>query len=160
MKKYIMIFLLAGLLIIVYKSGVKVGRGLAEKEMSAENSELNTDLEMMREEESDTQNEKADEKTDETKEIQGDIIGKRRPVEYRNMSDLGGPKGFLDEENTVFWKDYYKDYNTIFKQGVEYHIPICLQDSLQDYFSLRDPNEDIYYPKDIYCMFYDDRTIV
>ncbi len=48
MKKYIMIFLLAGLLIIVYQNGVRVGRDLAEKEMSVENCELNTDLEMMR----------------------------------------------------------------------------------------------------------------
>ncbi len=88
MKKYIMIFLLAGLLIIVYQNGVRVDRDLAEKEMIAENCELNTDLEMMREEESDTQNEKADEKihekTDETKEIQGDIKGKRQPVEVEN----------------------------------------------------------------------------
>ncbi len=43
MKKYIMIFLLAGLLIIVYQNGFRVGRDLAEKEMSAENCELNTD---------------------------------------------------------------------------------------------------------------------
>lgn len=159
MKNFMKLFLLVGLMVIVHQNGVRIGRTLEEKEVGAENSKCNADFRIMQEEEGDTLNEKIGGTVDEIEGRQKDTKEKREPVEYRYMSDLGGPEGFLDGENTIFWKDYYRDYKTILRKSVEYHIPICLQDSLQDYFSLRDPNEDTWFPKDIYCMFYDERTI-
>ena len=139
MKKTIMIFLLTGLLIFVYQNGAKDNKYLKEK--------------------NDKSNEKICVAADKNEETQESTKKKRQPVEYRYMRDLGGPEGFLDGENTIFWKDYYKNSKTFLRRGVEYHIPICLQDSLQEYFSIRNPNEETWFSKDIYCMFYDDRTI-
>ncbi len=101
-----------------------------------------------------------EEKGVETAHISCDIEGEtRKPVQYKYMADLLGPRGFLDEENTIFWQDFYDSYSIGLERDVEYHIPICIQDSLEDYFTLRDSNERLWHPKDIYCMFYDNRTI-
>lgn len=156
-KKSIMIILLAGLLIFVYQNGDRNGKPF--KEINEKNNEWNVDSVMLEETENDKPNEKVCGIAEDIEEKWNGTKGKRQPVEYRYMGDLGGPEGFLDGENTIFWKDYYKDLKTYLKKDIEYHIPICLQDSLQDYFLIGDPNEETWFPKDIYCMFYDDRTI-
>lgn len=130
MKKIVSIFLLAGLLIIEYRTGIGLNKTLLEENViESEMSEVQDEPEIT-----------------------------RQPVEYRYMEYLG-PRGFLDGEDTIFWQDFYDSYSIGLLRGVEYHIPICIQDSLQDYFSLRNPDEMPWAPKDIYCMFYDNRTI-
>lgn len=141
-KRFTAVLLLIGLVIVIYQNGDGNRRTLSEKEMSDISKET----------------------ANEAKQMQEDHNGKREPVEYRylNKYAFAPDEGFKDRENTIFWQDFNKDYESLLglPPKVRYRIAICPQDSLQDYFSLEDSHALSSGPdKGIYCMFYDERTI-
>lgn len=154
-QRFASILILAGLLVIVYQTGIRADRVLQdEKEVKVENMILNADDEM--------QQEKAGETVGAGEKITAKSRPwKRTPVRY--TGEYSATMGILDAENTIFYQDFYKDYLFACPIGINYFIAVCPQDSLEDYFNLAylytsgEPASELN-RKDIYCMFYDDRT--
>lgn len=154
-QRFVSILLLAGLLVIVYQTGIKTDRVLQdEKEVKTENMVLNADSEMPQEE------------AWETVGAEEEVTAKSRPWErtpVRYTGEYSDTMGILDSENTIFYQDFYKDYHFPYPRGINYFIAVCPQDSLEDYFNQAylyasgEPSSELN-RKDIYCMFYDDRT--
>lgn len=99
-------------------------------------------------------------------EVKAEVTAKSRPWErtpVRYTGEYSDTMGILDSENTIFYQDFYKDYLFPCPKGINYFIAVCPQDSLEDYFNQAylyasgEPSSELN-RKDIYCMFYDDRT--